>query len=54
MLESRLFSHSLCSDKKERLKSSIGLDVEVFSPLQKYRGEEAEGNKQLLREELER
>ena len=36
------------------MKSSVGLDVEVLSLLQKYRGEEAEGKKQLLREELER
>ena len=57
MLESLLpvlFSHSHGRDKEERLEGSVGLDIEVFSLLKKYRGEEAEGKKQILREELER
>ena len=55
MLESFLpvpLSHSHGKDKEERLESSIGLDVEVFSLLKKSRGQEA--LQPILREELGR
>ena len=55
MLESFLpvlLSHSHGRDKEERLESSVGLDVEVFSLLKKSRGQEA--LQPILREELGR